>query len=547
MVSAGMVKIPPPSPAPTVKAPNFAKVRRLGRKARGVKEPLFLMPREDFPSYSDFWQLVRLSGFEIQYMDAAWLDDPNNICVFVTPEGIPDCQGKRAKTIFWQFEYAGDYTGQENWQTVDEVWASDPTWAKENGAKFVLLGGHLGLSLQPSQQNGVLRYDVVMLAYMIHRREALKNQLSDLRWPPIYPGHDGVQRHEVLSTSALMLHAHQTEPTMTPLRYALAAAYKLPFLGEQVPDSGIYGGALRFAPYEQLADLTRAALDDKQLLRVEGERLHQFLCVEHTFEREVRMALGEKPKNVNIVRRADPPVMAFTRLHYGADYLEYVLKSSEGFADKHLILYTEKPNFRPTELECPDGREELREIATRVAGDRLVWIEGVEVSPKSALELMPDMEVAVELDADEVIDPSLFEHILEQYKAGNLTVREYRLPFVHYWRSFGYVCRDRVWRVSLTLQRNPVGEPQYYPDEFGVIHHFGYARSLKDTRYKMDLSIHKEEFRPNWWEEVFLRFPERLTDLHPVVSDIWNAEPFDRQELPEILHGHPYFGLEVIE
>ncbi len=562
-MQAGILRdAPPPALArsPVSDTPNFARVRRLGRK--GVQLPVFVMPRTEYPSYADFWKLVKLSGFEVCYGDSLYLGSSTNTYIFVTPEGIPDCSEAQARIIFWQFEYAGDYTDQSNKDTVDELWSSDPTHAKAHGARYVLLGSHPGLAEGSDSVNG--SYDVAMLAYMTPRRVVVKEKLADLRWPEDYPGHDSERRHEVLKGSRLMLHIHQhDEPATAPIRYALAAAYKLPVIAETVPDSGPYKDAITFRSYSHI---TRAVTSGK----VSGKKLHKLLCIDNLFEECVMRGLdstsdaleyvglategGNIPDAVNSIAdginaKVQMKIIAFTRLHYGADYLAEVIKSTEGFAERHIVLYTPVANFPgKTNLPCPDERQQLMDIARQAGGPRVEWVEGMPIGAQSAMEICPDADLLLELDGDEIIQPALFKDILRRYKAGELTNRHYRLPMLHHWRSFNYVCRDQLRPVRIYLpQIQENGDALYYPEGAGYIHHFGYARNLVDTRYKLALSMHADEFRTGWWDEVFMDFPARKKDLHPVVVDIWNAEPYDRHSLPEFMHNHEYFDLEVIE
>lgn len=242
-------------------------------------------------------------------------------------------------------------------------------------------------------------------------------------------------------------------------------------------------------------------------------------------------------------------IIAYTRLHYGADYLGAVIRATAGFAERHVVMYTPVPTFgRQADIPCPDHRDQLHDIAHAAGNGRTHWIEGLPVNGQTALGLYPDADVLLELDADEVIQPRLLHDILQRLAQGDLANPAYRLPFVHHWRSFDHVCRDSGWPVRLYLPKRPGKEIAYWPggQEAGVIHHFGYARRERDTLYKIGVSMHKEEFRPGWWERVFLAYPERLTDLHPVSIDFWNAEPFDRADIPAVLRDHPYYGLEKI-
>lgn len=240
-------------------------------------------------------------------------------------------------------------------------------------------------------------------------------------------------------------------------------------------------------------------------------------------------------------------IIAFTRLHYGKDYLGYVIASALPFVDKFIILYTPIPTFgRMPPLACPDSRDELYGIAAAVAGAKLAWREGLAISADVAMRLYPDIELALELDADEVIHPALFEHILHCHQQHELNAYCYRLPFWHHWRSFRYVCEDGSWPARLYSPHLPRADAVYYEGAPARIHHFGYARAEQDMHYKWATSAHADEFRAAWWHDIWCKFPDRLTDLHPVSRDYWYAQPFDVADLPPILHSHPYRERMVI-
>lgn len=245
-------------------------------------------------------------------------------------------------------------------------------------------------------------------------------------------------------------------------------------------------------------------------------------------------------------------IVAFTRLHYGADYLGSVMASALPFVDKYIILYTPTATFgRIPSIPCPESRDTLYEIARACAGDKLEWRDDLPVNAGTAIGLHSDAEITLELDADEVIHPVLFEKILNDYRDGKLDAYCYRLPFLHHWRSFRYVCQDASWPARLYLPRQ-YKDPetnvntQYYANPPAHVHHFGYARNEQDMRYKWEASVHNSDFRANWWSDIWEKFPERLTDLHPVSVDFWNAELFAANGLPPVLGGHPYRDMEVI-
>lgn len=241
-------------------------------------------------------------------------------------------------------------------------------------------------------------------------------------------------------------------------------------------------------------------------------------------------------------------IVAFTRCHYGVDYLPWVLRSTLPHVDSHLIIYTPVPTFgRYTSMPNPDTREAVYAAAQSVGSDKVLWVDGAPVEVETAFHYFPDADIVLEADADEIYQPELIEDIVRRYTDGELTAFSYRLPFLHFWRSFGYACDDAGWPVRLYLPKNRGGGETMYPSSEHRVLHFGYARSLRDMQYKWETSVHIGELRPEWWSEIWHRFPERLTDVHPVIRNWWDANPVDRSALPAVLADHPYRDLEVIK
>lgn len=242
---------------------------------------------------------------------------------------------------------------------------------------------------------------------------------------------------------------------------------------------------------------------------------------------------------------------ALTRLHYGAPYLDAVIRSTEGFAERHWVVYAEQHNFpgAPT-MPCPDTRDQLYEIARIAGGDRLRWLDHPAPGVDVVLREHAEIDLMLELDSDEVLHQDLAAHIRKAFLEGHLIHRRYRLPMVHHWRSFRYACSDAQWPIRLYLPYAEADDVVFYdrtnPGRY--IHHFGYVQPRAYMDYKWMLSIHKDELRPEWFAEIYDCFPERLTDLHPVSNNgFWNAEQFPDGDLPAALINHPYRYQEVIE
>jgi hypothetical protein len=278
-----MVAEPPP---PVQTKPNVARVIAL---AKQTSEPTFVFSDKPYPSYSDIRRLVELSGFKA--ITTKQIDAFSRApYIVVAPEPIPDLNGLKARVICWQLEYAGDYTHNYDGFT-GEVWASDKAWADEHGSKYVLLGSHPGLAdgepLEPL-------YDVTMLGYMIPRRQAIKDALSDLRWPIDYPGHDTTERDTILLRTRLMLHVHQHEGShyIAPQRIAIAAAHHMPVISETVKDAGDLNRVITFRDYVDLIpEVAQQLSEADSYLKSIGEEIHQYLCIERPFRTCVMEAL----------------------------------------------------------------------------------------------------------------------------------------------------------------------------------------------------------------------------------------------------------------
>lgn len=242
-------------------------------------------------------------------------------------------------------------------------------------------------------------------------------------------------------------------------------------------------------------------------------------------------------------------IIAITRLLYGKPYLDAVIRSTEGFASRHVILYTPTPStgFGHTTLSCPDTRDELLLIAHQAAGPRLHWLEGKPISAMTAFSEFDDIDMLLELDSDEVPHPALLDDVRARFDRGELTHKRYRMQMVHHWRSFQYVCRDPQRQLRLHLPNAPIDADAVYPEIGRYIHHFGYAQDDTMMRFKWEISVHRGDLLPDWWQ-TWDSFPQKLTNLYPVSSDFqWNAEVFPATDLPPILCDHPYYGLSMIK
>lgn len=240
--------------------------------------------------------------------------------------------------------------------------------------------------------------------------------------------------------------------------------------------------------------------------------------------------------------------IAYMVLHYGKPYMEAAIRAIYDQVDKIVILYTDQPSqgFTAT-TACPDTEAELMACCNPF-WDKIQWVLGrwgTEGDHVGAFRLFAnDYDWAIRLDSDEIYPPGMVDEMIRQAEESNH--KDYRIPFVHHWRSFGSACRDAQMPTRLT--RINGGEGERYLDSGNrkwEVNHMGYAVPTKYIEYKLQVSGHHSEFRPDWLDTRWKA--HALTDLHPVIFNWWNAEPYDISRLPEALKVHPNYGKNLIE
>ena len=159
-------------------------------------------------------------------------------------------------------------------------------------------------------------------------------------------------------------------------------------------------------------------------------------------------------------------------------------------------------------------------------------------------------DLVLVLDYDEIWPQQTLVNVLNHVWREN-KARQWLINFSHLWRSFGYIIHDDAWPVRVFDLRHNDGLA-YVPRELGPIYHFGYAVTDEIMRYKWLCHGHKDELRPGWLDNQWQTWPP-VDDCHPTNgrkndgTGWWNPEPFDRQQLPEIMRSHPYWDVERIE
>ncbi len=236
-------------------------------------------------------------------------------------------------------------------------------------------------------------------------------------------------------------------------------------------------------------------------------------------------------------------VIGYIPLFYGKEYLHACIKSMENHVEKILIVYTDKPSQgHATSLICPETEEELKVIALN-ASPKVEWHKG-EFSHEAEhrnyiLKYSEGYDLIFTLDADEIVEEKDIQQALKlAYESDKRHIGI--SGFINFWRSFNHACYDGFIPYRIVNLRNQSGAGQVDCR----IYHFSTAQNIETIRFKWNVSGHKDELRKRWIDEVYLG--SGLIDLHPVAFGLWNATPFDKETLPDILKQHPNYNKELI-
>ncbi len=241
---------------------------------------IFCQPRQNYHSYTDFWRLIELSGYELIYIDE--IDITKDECYIVTtPDINHSWKTGKAKIIFWLLEWYDDYYTHPG---VTETWCSNQTFAEQIDVRYVPMGSHAGLGEKRAGDT----YDIAHMSYdAIHRRSLILNKLRE-NGVTIAPNGWGSERHVTLLNTRAMLHIHQSNryPAIAPLRASLAAAYALPFISENGWSVEPYNDTIITHEYDSLHEVIPAILSSADL-GYYGQALHDKLCDKYRFDKVV--------------------------------------------------------------------------------------------------------------------------------------------------------------------------------------------------------------------------------------------------------------------
>lgn len=262
-------------------------------------------------------------------------------------------------------------------------------------------------------------------------------------------------------------------------------------------------------------------------------------------------------------------IVGMMALHYGIDYLPYAVRSIIDVVDEMWFVHTPVGNHAggPSELPLPEAEHPacLYEVAREAAGKRFRWYSHsgwhTEGDQRDTIfQLAPDADRILVVDSDEIYGPGLAEAAIRA-SASRPDVRNWRLPFIHLWKDFYHaILHDPAYPTRLINPHTPNGDATFdaeahdrakrellnrtldHTPEFHTrVVHCGYAINPELMRYKMTIHGHRSELRKDidWLRDRYLN-PAAKTDLHPVGSVYWNAEPIDPfVYLPAFMAEHP--------
>ena len=275
---------------------------------------VFGRTRYDYQTYTDYWRLVELAGFETIWLDE--LEPGRDALYIVSPKNgewgagndrdflvIPlRLQGHhQCKVIWWCLERpdnTGTIThGAPLCEGFDQLWLSDrwlaqlEGWPRYPKAQFVPMGSDERLA-NPICMDSVHRYLWTHMSYANPRRLGIYDRLPG----PVAPNAWGYERDAILGSTRFMVNVHQDDHLVCePLRFALASAWAMPVLSEKCQDASPYEPT-QFEYSRMVAEAKRPLLSnsntERAIWRQIGERNWDIGCVHFPFRRCVETAVS---------------------------------------------------------------------------------------------------------------------------------------------------------------------------------------------------------------------------------------------------------------
>jgi hypothetical protein len=251
-----------------------------------------------------------------------------------------------------------------------------------------------------------------------------------------------------------------------------------------------------------------------------------------------------------------PKRIAVYALHYGATYLAWSIRSIQDFVDEIHVLYSPTPSHgHASTAACPETEEELKREADRFRTKPIVWTkgrwgsEGAQRDSIFPIAKERGATTVLVVDADELWDHETVGVALDELEGR--PERIFRMPFVHFWKSFKWVCQDGAWPLrAYNLANAPSPAEGYLSRTKHPVYHFGYAIPDAIMRYKWLIHGHLAELRGGWLTSRYLPWKPGDKDVHPTcLNNYWEPKPTPPEmsaALKPLLEDHPYWGAEAI-
>ena len=247
-------------------------------------------------------------------------------------------------------------------------------------------------------------------------------------------------------------------------------------------------------------------------------------------------------------------IAAYVTLHYGKEWLGWAIRSVLNEVDRVFVVYTPTPSFgHGTSLKCPDTRSELKLICDML-GSKVTWVDANRVfhwegeHREFAMNVCKaaHADTVVVLDEDELWAPGLLRYMLDLADNDPAQAGIYHITMMHFYRSLHWACRDGHAPSRIIKPQRDQSIESYTYDRY--VFHMGYAQSAGIIQYKQDIHGHKDEWRPDWYQNKFLDWKPGVVDVHPVIFDWWTPERYNDESgaLKAVAGDHPYWNIEII-
>src|SRR3990167_1723176 len=220
-------------------------------------------------------------------------------------------------------------------------------------------------------------------------------------------------------------------------------------------------------------------------------------------------------------------------IHYGKEWLYWSIRSVMDLVDQVHVFYTAVPTHgHRSDIRNPDNGKELFDIC-KYFGSKLIWWdctrfqfahEGLHRTYAVNMCAGYGADIVMVSDTDEIWDCDLIDAYLHEIDKN--VVRNYRVGMRHFWRSLKWVCDDPAMPVRFIRPSVNENSEYYLSGEGGKVFHMGYAQKSELIKYKMSIHGHKNELRPNWFEDKFMTWRPGDNDVHPTNLNFWNPKQY---------------------